>query len=324
MLQFGGFGRRTSPSAPADQFHVVRGGGLRKPAAATVSLLIFGTFLAAALTACAVGPDFRPPPAPPVSGYTPEARLAGTAAVDVAAGASQKFDTGRDIPAEWWKVFHSHELDALITEALLSNPNLEAAQAALWQAKENLYAQAGALLPTADLPASGDAPAILTRGIRRHRSAVEIQSVPGQRQRLLCARRFRRHAPADRGERGDRRLSAFRTGSGLSHADLERGDGGRCRGVAARPDRGDARHHQDRERPARGRAPSIRRRRRRPHRRADAAIRSRDRAGDAAAAAEATGAAAPRHPGADRTLPQRNRARSFHFRIVAVADAIFR
>ena len=155
MLQFGGFGRRTSPSAPADQFHVVRGGGLRKPAAATVSLLIFGTFLAAALTACAVGPDFRPPPAPPVSGYTPEARLAGTAAADVAAGASQKFDTGRDIPAEWWKVFHSHELDALITEALLSNPNLEAAQAALWQANENLYAQAGALLPTADLPASG-------------------------------------------------------------------------------------------------------------------------------------------------------------------------
>jgi NodT family efflux transporter outer membrane factor (OMF) lipoprotein len=125
------------------------------PAAATVSLLIFGTFLAAALTACAVGPDFKPPPAPPVSGSTPEDRLAGTASTDVAAGASQKFDTGPDIPAEWWKVFHSHELDALITEALLSNPNLEAAQAALWQAKENLYAQAGALLPTADLPASG-------------------------------------------------------------------------------------------------------------------------------------------------------------------------
>jgi NodT family efflux transporter outer membrane factor (OMF) lipoprotein len=126
----------------------MRGCGFRKPAAATVALL--------ALAACAVGPDFQPPPAPPQSGYTPEAKLASTASVDVAAGASQKFDPGRDIPAEWWKVFHSPALNALIAEALLSNPNLEAARAALWQAEENLYAQAGALLPTADANGSGE------------------------------------------------------------------------------------------------------------------------------------------------------------------------
>ena len=124
------------------------------PAVAASS--VFALFLAAALTACAVGPDFQPPPAPSVSGYTPEAKPASTASVDIAAGATQKFDTSRDIPAEWWKVFHCRELDALITEALLSNPNLESAQAALWQAKENLYAQAGALLPTADLTGSGE------------------------------------------------------------------------------------------------------------------------------------------------------------------------
>jgi len=112
--------------------------------------------LAACLSACAVGPDFQPPPAPPVSGYTPEAAPAKTASVDIAAGAAQKFDVGRDIPAEWWKVFHSRELDALIGEALLSSPSLEAAEAALWQAKENLYAQAGALLPTADATGSGE------------------------------------------------------------------------------------------------------------------------------------------------------------------------
>ncbi len=106
------------------------------------------------MTACAVGPDFKPPPAPPVSGYTPEARLATTTAANVAGGAAQKFVMGRDIPAEWWKVFHSKEIDALIAEALRANPNLQAAQAALWQAKENLYASAGKLLPSVDAAGS--------------------------------------------------------------------------------------------------------------------------------------------------------------------------
>jgi NodT family efflux transporter outer membrane factor (OMF) lipoprotein len=107
-----------------------------------------------ALSACAVGPDFQPPPAPPVSGYTPEAQPASTASTDIAGGAVQKFDLGRDIPAEWWTVFHSRELNALIAEALQTNPSLQAAQAALWQAKENLYAQAGKLLPSVDANSS--------------------------------------------------------------------------------------------------------------------------------------------------------------------------
>jgi len=115
-------------------------------AGAALSLLV--------LSACAVGPDFVPPPAPPAAGYTPESRPAATAAVDVAAGAAQKFGIGRDIPGEWWKVFHSAELDGLIAEALQANPSLQAAQAALWQAKENLYAQEGKLLPTLDANAS--------------------------------------------------------------------------------------------------------------------------------------------------------------------------
>jgi NodT family efflux transporter outer membrane factor (OMF) lipoprotein len=100
--------------------------------------------------ACAVGPDFKPPAAPAVSGYTPETSPATTTSANVAGGAAQKFVMGRDIPAEWWKVFHSKEIDALIAEALRANPNLQAAQATLWQAKENLYAAAGKLLPSVD------------------------------------------------------------------------------------------------------------------------------------------------------------------------------
>jgi NodT family efflux transporter outer membrane factor (OMF) lipoprotein len=105
------------------------------------------------LGACAVGPDFAPPPAPPVSGYTPDTPTA-TVSADVAGGAAQHFAIGRDIPGEWWKVFHSREIDALIAEALHANPSLQAAQAALWQAKETLYAAGGKLLPSVDANAS--------------------------------------------------------------------------------------------------------------------------------------------------------------------------
>ena len=108
------------------------------------------------LSACAVGPDFRTPQAPPDVGYVPEARPAATQSTDVPGGAAQHFDAGRDIPGEWWHVFHSRELDGLIAEALQANPNLQAAQAALWQAKENLYVQTGKLLPQADAMSSAE------------------------------------------------------------------------------------------------------------------------------------------------------------------------
>jgi NodT family efflux transporter outer membrane factor (OMF) lipoprotein len=109
-----------------------------------------GAFALFLVAACAVGPDFKVPPAPAASGYTPEAKPAATAAVAVAGGAAQRFEAGRDIPGEWWTLFHSQELDGLIAEALKANPSLQVAQAALWQAKENLYAQKGKLLPTLD------------------------------------------------------------------------------------------------------------------------------------------------------------------------------
>ena len=129
-------------------------GGARRCFGSYGRAAVAGLSALALLAACAVGPDFKVPPAPPEAGYAPEAHPAATVAVDAAGGASQKFDLGRDIPAEWWKVFHSKELDGLITEALRANPNLQAAQAALWQAKENLYAQRGKLLPTVDANSS--------------------------------------------------------------------------------------------------------------------------------------------------------------------------
>jgi NodT family efflux transporter outer membrane factor (OMF) lipoprotein len=148
QLHFGQWLGRKRPSALPQNACGVRGFGVFASKAAGAALSVL------ALSACAVGPDFAVPPAPAVSGYTPEGQLATTVSVDIAGGVAQKFDSGRDIPGEWWKVFHSKELDGLIAEALQANPSLQAAQAALWQAKENLYAQQGHLLPSLDANAS--------------------------------------------------------------------------------------------------------------------------------------------------------------------------
>jgi NodT family efflux transporter outer membrane factor (OMF) lipoprotein len=152
VVVFGRSQKRTPPSALAHKPRAARVFGLFTAQAAVAALALLVSFLA--LSACAVGPDFATPPAPPVSGYTPEGQPATTAAIDVAGGAAQRFAFGRDIPGEWWKVFHSKELDSLIAEALRANPSLQAAQAALWQAKENLYAQEGKLFPSLDANAS--------------------------------------------------------------------------------------------------------------------------------------------------------------------------
>jgi len=119
--------------------------------------LFAGTALiAAAVSGCAVGPDFHRPVPPPVEGYTPEKLQATTAAADDPFGPAQHFVVGKDIAGEWWRALHSPQLDALVAQALKANPTLVAAQAALRQAQENVYAQRGQYFPdiTAGLSAS--------------------------------------------------------------------------------------------------------------------------------------------------------------------------
>jgi NodT family efflux transporter outer membrane factor (OMF) lipoprotein len=101
------------------------------------------------LGACAVGPDFDRPAAPQVDGYTPEKPADPGATADNKAGAAQHFGVGQDIQGEWWTLFHSPPLDDLVQRALKANPDIDAAQAALRQARENAYAGEGALFPTA-------------------------------------------------------------------------------------------------------------------------------------------------------------------------------
>jgi NodT family efflux transporter outer membrane factor (OMF) lipoprotein len=103
--------------------------------------------LLACLGACAVGPDFERPAPPDVEGYTPGPFARQTSSADVAGGETQRFVQGLDIPGQWWRLFHSPPLNALIKEALRANPSLDAAQAALRQAWEDVYAEQGAFFP---------------------------------------------------------------------------------------------------------------------------------------------------------------------------------
>jgi NodT family efflux transporter outer membrane factor (OMF) lipoprotein len=99
-------------------------------------------------TGCVVGPRFKKPTAPNVGGYTPAPILTTSSTNNVAGGEAQHLVDGRDIPAEWWTLFHSKPLNDLIERSLKANPDLKAAQAALLVARENVLAQRGAYYPS--------------------------------------------------------------------------------------------------------------------------------------------------------------------------------
>jgi NodT family efflux transporter outer membrane factor (OMF) lipoprotein len=109
-----------------------------------------GVAISALLTGCAVGPDFLKPAPPETATYTPEATLPPTTASSVAAGEAQRFVQDQDIPGQWWTLFHSEALNALIDQALKTNPDLQAAQAALRQTQETALAARGPLFPSID------------------------------------------------------------------------------------------------------------------------------------------------------------------------------
>ena len=103
--------------------------------------------VASLLSACAVGPDFKPAEAPAEAGYTPAPLPAKTDAAPVHGGAAQTFALGRDIQFDWWTLFKSPGLDALIAQAFKNNPTIDSAVAALKQAQESVYAQQGYFYP---------------------------------------------------------------------------------------------------------------------------------------------------------------------------------
>jgi NodT family efflux transporter outer membrane factor (OMF) lipoprotein len=108
-------------------------------AAAAAALLFAG---------CTVGPNFLRPRAPAEDSYGSAGQSVKTAGADVAGGAAQRIVKGLDLPAQWWTLFRSPALNRLVESSLNKNPDLRAAEAALRQAMENVYAQRGFYFPT--------------------------------------------------------------------------------------------------------------------------------------------------------------------------------
>lgn len=96
--------------------------------------------LAAVLAGCAAGPDYvRPQVANPQS-LTRDAlstATQGTAAPSV--------------DAQWWKAFGSAPLNAMVEDALRQSPTIEAAEATLRAAHQNVVAQRGYFYPSVQL-----------------------------------------------------------------------------------------------------------------------------------------------------------------------------
>jgi NodT family efflux transporter outer membrane factor (OMF) lipoprotein len=71
-----------------------------------------------------------------------------SASAPIHGGEVQRLINDRDIPFEWWQLFQSPALNALVERAFRANPTIAAAQAALVQAQELVYAQRGYFFPT--------------------------------------------------------------------------------------------------------------------------------------------------------------------------------
>jgi NodT family efflux transporter outer membrane factor (OMF) lipoprotein len=112
-----------------------------------MSLRLIALLYLAALSGCAVGPNFHRPAAPAAADYGHAPSQGSTAAAPGTGGAAQRFTPGMDIPGQWWTLFQSPKLTAMVERSLKANPNLTAAQAALRQASELYKAQRTSLLP---------------------------------------------------------------------------------------------------------------------------------------------------------------------------------
>ncbi len=116
---------------------------LRKTALSLTASVVLGS--------CAVGPDFVRPDAPKVGRYTVAPQPTNTV---VAEGGAQAFEEGKKIAADWWKLFGSARVDALVAESIEHNASLEAAQASLRRSENNLLAGYGIFFPQADATAA--------------------------------------------------------------------------------------------------------------------------------------------------------------------------
>jgi NodT family efflux transporter outer membrane factor (OMF) lipoprotein len=115
------------------------------------SLKAMCAMLMCCIFSCAVGPNFERPKPPLIDRYTTGETPAVTISAD---GKAQHFEHGAKIASDWWRLFNSSKLDAVVEEAIANNQSLQAAQASLRQSQDILRAGYGVFYPQLDANAS--------------------------------------------------------------------------------------------------------------------------------------------------------------------------
>jgi len=105
---------------------------------------IAGTLALLLAQGCTVGPHYHAPAPPAITTYTPQPQPSQTVSSQGTAGAAQALSAAGDVPAQWWTLFHSPELNDMVQKALASSPTLEEATARRKEAQEELNARRGA------------------------------------------------------------------------------------------------------------------------------------------------------------------------------------
>ena len=102
------------------------------------------TIILAMLGGCEVGPNFDRPAAPDTDRYTHELQSEATVEAD---GQSQYFTSSNTLIADWWKLFGSAVLNAILNKAIANNPTLQASEASLRQSQDSMRAGYGVFFP---------------------------------------------------------------------------------------------------------------------------------------------------------------------------------
>jgi NodT family efflux transporter outer membrane factor (OMF) lipoprotein len=118
--------------------------------------------LLAVLSGCVVGPNFSPPATPTDQHYRSETQRSEQPAAQSAT--QQQIDYGHDVAGDWWSLFHSDALDAIVNDAVAGNHGLAAMKATLAQTEELALSVSGSRYPQVGL----------TGGIGRQKYGAEF------------------------------------------------------------------------------------------------------------------------------------------------------
>ncbi|MXP29128.1 efflux transporter outer membrane subunit [Porphyrobacter algicida] len=116
-----------------------------------IRTLLFAASAASALAGCTVGPDFAPPQAPSATSYRAAYDTSGMPVPGAPA-----VIRGEGPELRWWTAFNSPALDKLVDQALAKNASLEASNATLAAAREQVAAVRGKQLPQIDANARAE------------------------------------------------------------------------------------------------------------------------------------------------------------------------